>query len=385
MKVVFCSNFLNHHQLRFCQKMTELCDFTFIAEKPSEQLRLDMGWQDMNSLYPFVHRAYENDECFDKAISLCNKADIVIAGDSSQKFIQDRIKQKKIIFYADERLIKAESLYRKLRAIARYIIKIKKAQKKQYKNPNAYLLAYGAFVKKDYYRQLGFRGTTFKLGYFPFVEKQTLEYLLEQKKSEKIEVLFAGRLIDWKRCDLAIKTVEKVRQQYKNIRFSIIGNGNENVAYYKKLTDYVKNKKLESHIVFLGIKKPSEVIEQMQKSHIFLFPSNSCEGWGCVLNEAMASACACLASDKIGSVPFLLKSGINGFVFKNKCKNDFYIKFLQLLDNERLRQEMSANAYNTIYNEQNADIAAERLVEVFKAVLNNKPLDVFSDGIASIQ
>ena len=48
------------------------------------------------------------------------------------------------------------------------------------------------------------------------------------------------------------------------------------------------------------------------------------EGWGAVLNEAMNSGCACIASHAIGSAGFLIEHGENGFVYRDGDMDDFY-------------------------------------------------------------
>ena len=63
MKVVFVSNFLNHHQLPFCEEMIKRLgkeNFKFIATEKIPDERIKLGYEDMNNIYPFVIRAYEN-------------------------------------------------------------------------------------------------------------------------------------------------------------------------------------------------------------------------------------------------------------------------------------------------------------------------------------
>ena len=44
-----------------------------------------------------------------------------------------------------------------------------------------------------------------------------------------------------------------------------------------------------------------KVAEGLKKAHIYVFPSVYEETWGLCLNEAMASGCACIASDVAGA------------------------------------------------------------------------------------
>ena len=56
MKITFFSNFLNHHQLPFCKEMYKCIgeDFKFVATEPVPEERLNMGYHDMSTQYPFA-------------------------------------------------------------------------------------------------------------------------------------------------------------------------------------------------------------------------------------------------------------------------------------------------------------------------------------------
>ena len=47
MKLIFVSNYFNHHQLPFCDALYELLggDFCFLQTQPMEEERVKMGWQ----------------------------------------------------------------------------------------------------------------------------------------------------------------------------------------------------------------------------------------------------------------------------------------------------------------------------------------------------
>ena len=64
MKVVFISNFMNHHQLPFSREMKKLIgdNYHFIATEPIEQERLDFGYEDMNHKYDFIVCTYDGEE-----------------------------------------------------------------------------------------------------------------------------------------------------------------------------------------------------------------------------------------------------------------------------------------------------------------------------------
>ncbi len=52
MKLVFVSNYINHHQIPFCNAMYETLEgsFAFIQTEAVEQERIRMGWKETQEL-----------------------------------------------------------------------------------------------------------------------------------------------------------------------------------------------------------------------------------------------------------------------------------------------------------------------------------------------
>ena len=83
----------------------------------------------------------------------------------------------------------------------------------------------------------------------------------------------------------------------------------------------------------------------------------------------MSSACAVVASHAIGSVPFLIKDGINGLIFKSRSNQSLYDKVKWLIDNPSERRKISREAYFTMKNVWCAETASENLIELSKALI----------------
>ena len=86
MKVAFFSNYLNHHQLAFCEAMVRLTDhqFVFVAFMPTPAFRLNLGYEEMNDVYPFVLKAYESRENAMEALAIALEYDLVITGSAPE-------------------------------------------------------------------------------------------------------------------------------------------------------------------------------------------------------------------------------------------------------------------------------------------------------------
>ena len=113
----------------------------------------------------------------------------------------------------------------------------------------------------------------------------------------------------------------------------------------------------------------------MQSADIFLFTSDRNEGWGAVLNESMASGCAVVANREIGSVPYLIEDGKNGLIYDRKNKDSLYRCVRRLIDDKALCARIQKNAYETIKNVWNADVATERLLHLIDCINNNAEVE----------
>ena len=73
----------------------------------------------------------------------------------------------------------------------------------------------------------------------------------------------------------------------------------------EELKKYTEQNRLEERVSFTGFLKPEEVRAYMDDADIYLFTSNFEEGWGAVINEAMNSGCAVIASHAVGAAPYI--------------------------------------------------------------------------------
>lgn len=375
MRIVFASNFLNHHQLPLCKAFESLpeTEFNFIATTPVPQERLEMGYYDMNHTYDFVICAYESSESHKKALELCEKADVVIAGSAPKEYIIKRLKKKKLTFRYSERIFKIKPPFYQipLRAIKYFW--------ENGRHKSLYLLCSSAYTSADYAETHTFINKAYKWGYFPEVNKyENIKALISQKINNSI--LWVGRLIDWKHPEAAVQVALRLKQAGYSFSLNIIGNG----AMEDELKALISSYGLNDYVHMLGSMSPEKVREYMECSEIFLFTSDRQEGWGAVLNEAMNSGCAVVASHAIGSVPFLINDGENGYIYPDGNIDSLYAKVKYLLDNQAVRAKFGVNAYEILCNKWNAEVAAEKFVALSKTLLDgNQVSDIFESGPCS--
>ena len=101
-------------------------------------------------------------------------------------------------------------------------------------------------------------------------------------------------------------------------------------------------------------------------------------------NESMNSGCAVVASDAIGSVPYLVKDRENGLVYHSGSVDELLEKVIWLLDRPEEQRRLGENACRTITELWNAQVAAERFIQLAQAILDGDPSpELFQEGPCS--
>nr|MCR5501553.1 glycosyltransferase family 1 protein [Lachnospiraceae bacterium] len=196
MNVVFLSNFINHHQIPFCNAMHRNLgegNFFFVQSEEMSEERKDMGWSVKEEDLPYLRKYYEAEE---ECRSLIEDCDVLLAGWTSKTdLVIDRMKKKKLTVRVSERLYR-EGQWKALSPrglIHKYLEHIR------FRKSNAYLLCCGAYVASDFHLIGAYPNKMYKFGYFPSVRKYDLPKLFEKKdESGMIEIVFAGRFLKLK-------------------------------------------------------------------------------------------------------------------------------------------------------------------------------------------
>lgn len=374
MKVVFVSNYYNHHQAPFSEYMAKRDGvlYTFIETGRISEERRKLGWG-IENYPPFVRNALLSKETYNESIRLINEADVVIYGSAPERFFKERLKNGKLTFKYAERIYKTG--FKWWQQPLRFVKNLSRGWSKK----NHYLLCASAYSYADFSKTFNFRNRAYNWGYFPQLKRYDDFDLLINGK-ERNSILWAGRFIDWKHPESAINVAERLKKEGYSFNLKIIGTG----VLEEDIKKSIEEKGLNDCVKMLGAMKPEQVREHMEKSEIFLFTSDFNEGWGAVLNESMNSACAVVASHAIGSVPLLVEDGKNGFIYKNGDEDDLFEKTRFLLDNPEKRVEVSKKAYRTISEKWNAEVAAERFLSLVNSINSGeKKPELYTDGPCS--
>ena len=378
MKIVMYSNFINHHQLPIANAFNNIpeVEYIFVATTPFDNQRAEMGYKDENARYDFILRTYEDSNQEKMAHQLSKEADIVIVGSAPDYYMKDRLRLGKITFHTSERYFKKGLT---IKTFPRYFASAMK-HIKPYQNLPLYYLCSSAYTAKDVNTFASFKDRCFKWAYFTEVREYQEQDLLKQRENnKKTVILWAGRFLPWKHPDAAIRLADRLNKEGYEFQLDIIGGGElENT-----LKGMVHSMNLEDIVHFLGFLPPEMVRSHMERADIFLFTSDFNEGWGAVLNEAMSSGCAVVASHAPGSSPFLICDGINGYLYQDGKEDQLFEKTLLLLKNKTVRKKMGNQAYKDMTRIWNPEVAANRLIELNDAIHNGNAVTLYEDGPCS--
>ena len=372
MRAAFVSNYINHHQIPFCNEMYRLLkgEFTFVQTETMEAERVRMGWHEKERPQ-YVKCWYEEPDLCRKLLMECDV--VLFGGTDDESFIQERLRSGKLVIRLSERLYKTGQW----KAVSPRGLKKKYLDHTRYRNKQVYLLCSGAYVPSDFHIVRAYPGKMYCWGYFPETCSYDLDELFGRKgwetaQGEKVPyLLWAARMIGWKHPELALETARDLKERGLPFHLDMLGDG----EMRQEMEELCRNFGLEEQVRFLGFQPPEQVRHYMEKADIFLFTSDRKEGWGAVANEAMNSGCALVADHMIGAVPYLVNPGINGFVYRDGRRKELFELVHKLVEDRELCRRLGHNAYNTITGVWNAKNGAVSLLKLMEGLMAGEILE----------
>lgn len=354
MKLTFISNYINHHQIPFSDACFERigADYAFIQTRPMEKERLAMGWSREGENLPYVYCLYEEEQY---CRGLIMESDVLLAGWTDREdLIRERLRAGKLTVRISERLYREGQW----KAISPRGLWQKYKDHVRYRKGSVYLLCAGAYVPSDFHLIGAYPEKMFRWGYFPPTLRYGEELWSGKEGETTAQIIWAGRFIPLKHPEYMIRMAMDLKQAGYHFHIHMAGSG-EMEEEMKRLA---ADRQVAEHITFYGFCPPEQVRKIMEKCHIHVFTSNYLEGWGAVVNEAMNSGCAEVASGQAGAVPWLIEHKVNGLIFHNGKYDQMMDAVKFLLDHPEERKRMGRNAYQTIVNTWNAENAAAALL-----------------------
>lgn len=365
MKIVFVSNYINHHQIPFCKAMCRELEkgetgsaFYFIQTEPMEEERVRMGWKVETDL-PYLKLYYrEPEECR----KLILESDVVLFGGCEEEsYIEERLSLGKPVIRMSERLYREGQW----KAVSPRGLRKKYHDHTRYRKKQVYLLCSGAYVPSDFHIVRAYPNKMYRWGYFTEAKQYDIEQLLQEKGygSEKVlYLLWAARFLPLKHPEYAVYAAKRLKEKGIIFHMEMVGGGEMEGT----IRNLIQKEGLEQEITLAGYLQPGEVRAKMEQADIYLMTSNRYEGWGAVVNESMNSGCAVVAGHMAGAVPYLIRQGENGLIYKDGNKEQFLQLVEKLAQDRELCRRLGWKAYETISREWNPENAASCLMELME-------------------
>lgn len=368
--IVYVSNFLNQHQYPLAQELHNILgnNYKFIETEPTPGIFINTGYSSFEHL-PFLIKSWQTSQNKQEADRLILEADCAIFDDFSDiKLIKRRLNLGKLTLQCGERWLKKGLL----NLLSPRLIKYQWLYHTFLYNKPIYMLCASAFAAKDLRQMRSFKNRCYKWGYFTAVENLNPAQILSDRKNEITYFISIARLIGWKGHFLTIEAAKILRDQGQNFKVDIYGDGPLKGALEKKICRHG----LSGIVQLKGTLPNNILIKKIQQYNAFILSSNRQEGWGAVVNEAMANACPVIGSDKIGSVPYLITDGKNGLVFKSGNPKSLASKMRDIIQSHTTAENLALNAYKTIHDEWSPACAAKNLVTLIDHLLTDQGLSI---------
>lgn len=176
---------------------------------------------------------------------------------------------------------------------------------------------------------------------------------------DDVTITYIGRLESIKGVDDFLAAIAPLKQQYPAITIQVVGHyeaGHPLVLQY------------QDRVSFPGLRNDIPAI--LAKTDIFVMPSHS-EGLSNAIMEAMASSCACIASD-VGGNRYLLQNGVSGFLYPAGDREALQSHVRRLIEDAPKRLALGKAARERVEKEFSWNVVGEKYKSLFDAWMTSR-------------
>ena len=190
----------------------------------------------------------------------------------------------------------------------------------------------------------------------------------------KVRIVTTGRLVEKKGIEYAIRAVAKQAKISPNIEYNIIGDG-----YLKAdLMQLIQELNIGEIVKLLGWKNEQEIIEILDRCHIFIAPSVTAKNGDQdapinVLKEAMAMGLPVISTYH-GGIPELVEDGISGFLVPERDSEALAEKLAYLIEHPKIWLQMGKAGRAHVEEKYDINKLNDELVTIYEQLLNSEVL-----------
>ncbi len=205
-----------------------------------------------------------------------------------------------------------------------------------------------------------------------FVPQEKASEIVQKYNLEnKLVVGFIVSLREIEGLSTLVAAAPKIIQSYPDVKFMIVGEGSD-MENLKKLA---RQENVIDYFIFTGRVPHKQVVSYYSVIDIFALPRVNSLVNNTVSPlkplEIMAMEKVVVASD-VGGLAEPIQDGKTGILFKADDVNDLADKIIQLIGNERKRDEIGGEARNWVIKNRNINMLTEQYIPIYEKLLKKK-------------
>ena len=179
------------------------------------------------------------------------------------------------------------------------------------------------------------------------------------KSSDKVKIIFARRLETYRGTRLFSKVMGRILAEYENVELVVAGKGPDEAYMREHLESFGERVRFVSY-------QSGESLQVHSDMHIAVVPTIGSEGTSLSLLEAMSAQCAVVCTN-VGGMTNIVLDGYNGLMVSPR-EDMLYKAIKRLVEDEKLRNQIAQNGYETVASAFSLEKWQARWAEVISGI-----------------
>lgn len=180
-------------------------------------------------------------------------------------------------------------------------------------------------------------------------------------QARPLTFLFCGQMIERKGVDILLLAFDRLIASGADARLLLVGREAELPKFMNLVSPATRLK-----VDYEGFHAPESLPPYFARSDVFVLPSRH-DGWGVVVNQALATGIPIIASDAVGAGLDYVQNGINGMTVKAGDVDELYGALQMLAQNPELARTWGLRS-REIAGALTLEAGANKWVQVFETL-----------------
>lgn len=322
MRILFIHNTISEYRIKFMQILAKNVDINFLITSPRLAYNIYGSYNEDKKTGMKIKELQSKTHIFDIVSTVRkSKYDIIVlppVDDFYQFFcgiltILSKKKNSKIIYWSEGWQKGQLPLIKRCKKCVQGIMK-------RILFAHCDLFIASGSKAAYYYKNIGIEESKIRIAYdsstSPTSNIINIRQIYNLPEDSQI-VLFLGRIVARKGCDILIKAFDKLAQVFTNAYLLIGGDGKYRLA----CEDIASHCNYFDRIKFIGKVSPKDRATFYRESDVFVLPSyalgGTIEAWGLTVNESLEQGTPVVATDVVGAAYDLLDGECGMMVREN--------------------------------------------------------------------